>query len=96
MFKFLLERRGEQDDDQVGGGVEGDGDCAKCYELQEDVTRWRRNELRDEREEEERGLGVERFGEDALAEGVSRRWVAALTAGSALRVRIIRMPSQTR
>jgi hypothetical protein len=72
VFKFLFERSGGQRHEQVGGSVEDYRDCAEDYELREDVAGLRGNELRDERQKEERGLGIERFGEDALAEGVVR------------------------
>lgn len=75
-FKFSFEGSGERNDQQVGGGVEGDGNDAEDGELKKDVAALRSDKLRDEGKEEESGFGIEGFGEDALAEG------AALWRGS--------------
>ncbi len=73
MFEFLFEGSGEENDEQIGKSVERDGDGAENEELQEDVAATGRDELRNERKEEQGGFGIERFGEDALAEGAERR-----------------------
>jgi hypothetical protein len=70
-FEFAFEGSGEGDGEQVGRGVEGNGEDAKRRELEEGVAAFGCDELRDEGEEEERGLGIECFGENALAEGVA-------------------------
>jgi hypothetical protein len=72
VFQFLFQRCGGQHYQQVSRGVEDYRDRAEHYELREDVAGWGRDKLRDEGQEEERGFGIKRFGEDALAEGVSR------------------------
>ena len=72
-FEFAFERNSEGDDEEVGGSVEGDGDGAENGELEKDVAVLGSNELRDEREKEECGFGIEDFGEDALTKGVARR-----------------------
>ena len=69
----MLDGDGEEDDDQVGGGVQGNGERAENHELEEDVAAAGGDELRDEGEEEEGGFGIQDFGEDALAESVLRR-----------------------
>lgn len=70
--EFALEWSGEENDHEVGSGVEDHGDGTQDDELQEDVAALRSDELRDEGKEEERGLGIEGFGEDALTEGALR------------------------
>jgi len=70
-FEFAFERSGERNDEQVGGGVERDGNDAEEGELKKDVAALRCDKLRDEGEEEECGFGIEGFGEDALAEGAA-------------------------
>jgi hypothetical protein len=70
-FEFAFEGYGERYDDQVGGSVERDGENSQRGELEEEVTAFRRDKLRNEGEEEESGFGIEGFGQDALAEGVT-------------------------
>src|SRR5260221_2767426 len=61
-FEFAFERSGAGDDEEVGGGVEGDGKDAESGELQEDVAAFGCDELGDEGEEEQSGLGIEGCG----------------------------------
>ena len=69
-FKFAFERGGEQDHEEVGGGIETDGKSAEKKELKKDVTAAGHDELRNERKEKERGFGIEDFGENALTKGM--------------------------
>jgi len=70
-FEFAFEGSSERYDDQVGGSVERDAENSQRGELEEDVSAFGRDKLRNEREEEESGFGIEGFGQDALAEGVT-------------------------
>jgi len=73
VFEFAFERCCQKHDQQVRRSVQGNGHCAEHDELQEDVACGGRDELRDEREKEKRGLGIQGFGEDALTESVLPR-----------------------
>src|ERR1700731_562031 len=66
--ELALERRCKQNDDEIRGGVENDRDRAENHELQKNVAAVRVDELRDEGQEEQSGLRIEGFGEDALTE----------------------------
>jgi len=70
-FEFAFERSGESDDQEIGGGVEADGDDAEYGELEKDVATFGGDELRDEREKKERGFGVEGFSENSLPESAA-------------------------
>ncbi len=81
-FEFAFEGSGEGYDEEVGGGVEADGENAKDGELEEDVAAFGCDELRNEGEEEEGRLGIESFGEDALTERRRRGWLESVACWS--------------
>src|SRR5207302_6728727 len=60
----------ERDHRQVRGRIEHYGNRAQCDELQEDVSASVTDELRDEREKEQRGFWIENFGGDALPQRI--------------------------
>src|SRR6266704_3288205 len=66
VLQLALEGRGHADDHEVRGGVQTDGGATEHGELQKDVSMGRGHELRDEGEEEQRGFGIQHFGENPL------------------------------
>src|SRR5216684_6523365 len=77
VLQFALQRGGEKNDNEVGGGVEDHGDRAEKQELKENVSPPGGDELRDEGKEKQGRLGVQRFGEDSLAKR-ALRWLQVL------------------
>lgn len=67
VLKLALDGDGEHYDGKIGGSVQAYGKNTENNELEKDVAAFRRDELRDEGQEEERGLWIENFREDALA-----------------------------
>jgi hypothetical protein len=59
--RLLFERSSAQNHEKVRGSVKDDRECTEDYELREDVAGLRGNELRDERQKEERGLAAVRI-----------------------------------
>ena len=49
VLEFALERRGQKNNKEIGGGVEGDRDGTENQELKKNVAALGRYELRDER-----------------------------------------------
>src|SRR5207302_5962187 len=68
-FEFALKRSGEDNHKKIGGGIEQHGQSAENYELKENVTPLRRNELRNEGKKKQSRLRVEHFGENPLTKG---------------------------
>ena len=94
------DRPGHGNDDDVGQGVESDGDEPDMHQLrqQRHAAVGRLNELGQEREEEGRGLRIERFDEDALTK--ASPWTRRLhpverDRGSRVAGNVL-IPSQTR
>ena len=69
--QLALEGRSHDDDEEVGGGIQTDRDATEQSELHEDVAVGREDKLRDEGEKEQRGLGIQHFGEDARGPAIS-------------------------
>ncbi len=72
-LELAFERSGKDNHKKIGGGIERHGESAENDELKENVTPLGRNELREERQEKERGLWVENFSENPLTKGALRR-----------------------
>src|SRR5690348_4475946 len=71
-FEAAFEGQGEQHDEKIGGSVQRNGEDSQGSELPENVAVLRGDELRNEGKEKQRGLGIQDFGDDALAEGSER------------------------
>jgi|SRR5689334_19368617 len=71
-FEAAFERHGEKNDEEIGGSVQRDGEDSQHGELPEDMALLRGDELGNEGKEKEGGLGIQHFGDDALAEGSER------------------------
>src|SRR5205807_6745638 len=71
-LEFALKRNGKDNHEKIGGGIEQHGQSAENYELKENVSPLRRNELRNEGEEKQSRLRVENFGENPLAKSARR------------------------
>ena len=67
------ERACHRDHDQVRGGIEHYRNRAQRDELQKDVSASVTDELRDEREKEQRRFWIENFGGDALPQRIPLR-----------------------
>ncbi len=72
-FELALKGCCEEHDQQVSARIQDHGDGAQGYELKENVAAFGGDELRDEGEEEQRGLGIQRLREDPLAKCALRR-----------------------
>jgi len=96
VLEFALEWSGEEKRPAGRRWFQDYGDGAEHDELEEDMSRGGSDELWDEGEKEERGLGVEGFGPRCPGENAPAMALWLRLRVSALRVRIIRMPSQTR
>ncbi len=77
ILQFALEGSGEENDNEVSRSIEDHGDRAEKQELKENVTPFRRNELRDEGKEKQGRLGVQSFGDNSLAKR-ALRWLQVL------------------
>ena len=77
ILQFALEGSGEENDNEVSGGIEDHGDRAEKHELKENVTPFRGNELRDEGKEKQGRLGIQSFGDNSLAKR-ALRWLQVL------------------
>jgi hypothetical protein len=71
-LQFALERGGKENNEEVGRSIEGDGDAPENDKLEKNMALGWGDELGNEGEEEEGGLGIENFRKDALAEGTLR------------------------